>query len=119
MPTRKEHFQKAEGNRNFAESIALTSQPHIEWALTALFYAAVHFVEAYLADTGQHLKTHKTRDNVVARDSQLRRFFKQYQDLKYYGEAARYEIVPFRPEDFTDRALPALQAIEAQVRRIC
>jgi len=65
-----------------------------------------------------HLKSHQTRDNVVARDSHLRPIFKHYSDLKYFGYAARYEMIGFTANDVTAKALPALQTVEVQIRRL-
>ncbi len=79
--------------------MALDSQAKIEWALVIFFYAAVHYVEAYLADVGQHLRSHTTRDAFVGRDTYLRRIFSEYQDLKYYGYSARYEMSVFAASD--------------------
>jgi len=67
-----------------------------------LFYAAMHYVEAYLATVGQHLRSHTTRDNFVGRDARLRRIYSEYQDLKYYGYNARYEMQTFNAADVAD-----------------
>ena len=92
MPSKQEHITKAEGNATFALSLELTSQPRIDWALVALFYAALHYVEAYLATQTVHLRSHTARDSVVAREPILKKIFSQYQDLKFYGFTARYEM---------------------------
>jgi hypothetical protein len=62
LPTKEEHIAKAEGNAAFALSLPLEDQARIDWALIALFYAAMHYVEAYLSTIGQHLRSHTTRD---------------------------------------------------------
>lgn len=87
-----------------ALSFKLDDQTRIDWALVMLFYAALHYVEAYLAKSGIHLRSHTTRDNAMSRDSALREIFKQYADLKYYGYNARYEISGFKPTDVTETA---------------
>lgn len=85
----------------FARSLPLTDQTRIDWALVIIFYAAVHYVEAYLAKRGIHLRSHASRDSYVARDSVLRQVWNEYQDLKYFGFNARYEFLAFTPHDFT------------------
>lgn len=82
-----------------ALSMASDSQAKIDWALVILFYAAMHYIEAYLATLGQHLRSHTTRDNFVGRDVQLRRIYSEYQDLKYFGYNARYEMQKFTASD--------------------
>ena len=82
-----------------------------------MFYAAVHFVEAYFADQGQHLVSHETRGNYVARDAKLRPIYKDYEDLKFYGFNARYEMMGFTRQDVKD-ALPKAQAIKSHIQRL-
>jgi len=116
VPSKTEHVTKAEGNETFVSGIALTAQPNIDWALVVIFYAAVHYVEAYLSLTGIHLRSHATRDNCVGRDSRLRLIFREYGDLKYYAYNARYEVMPFSASDVANVALPALDKIKAQLK---
>jgi arginine utilization protein RocB len=105
VPTKEQHVAKAEGNASFALSLTLDSTAKIDWALIALFYAALHYIEAYLAATsGIHVRSHETRDRMVARESNLRKIFNEYSDLKYYGYNARYEISPFSAEDVQKHA---------------
>lgn len=103
MPTREQHVAKANGNAKFALSLSLDNQASIDWALAALFYGAMHYVEAYLAPI-IHLKSHETRDQYIARDSNLRKVFKEYGHLKYFGFNARYEVCGFKAADVSDEA---------------
>lgn len=116
MPTKEEHIAKAEGNAAFALSLPLENQTKIDWALIVLFYAALHYVEAYLSTIGQHLRSHTTRDNAVGRDSNLRKVYSEYQDLKYYGYNARYEVCGFKPADVTNTAATGFAAIKARIK---
>jgi hypothetical protein len=115
VPSKGEHVQKADGDANFALALPLTSQPNIDWALIALFYAAMHYIEAYMATKGQHLRSHETRDKMVARDSNLRKIFKEYADLKYYGYVARYEPYQFKATDVTSSAAPQFQTLKTHI----
>ena len=68
-----------------------------------MFYAALHFVEAYCAkQLNQHLRSHTTRDSYVNRESNLRKIRKQYHHLKFYGYNARYEPDQFTVQDVRD-----------------
>lgn len=103
MPSKDEHLEKAEGNEAFAPSIVHDTQTRIDWKLIVLFYAAVHYIEAYFAATlGIHLKSHVTRDSYVARDSNLKKIFSSYQHLKYFGYNARYEVFRFTVKDIQE-----------------
>ena len=114
MPSKEEHIAKAEGNARFASSLPLNDSASIDWALVATFYAAMHYVEAYLATKGQHVRSHTTRDGYVGRDVNLKKIYNQYQDLKYYGYNARYEMTSFHSTDVASASLD-LGAIRAQI----
>jgi len=118
VPSKEEHIAKANGDAAFALSLSLDSQPQIDWALVALFYAALHYVEAYLAVIfGMHTRSHTRRDSIVGRDSNLRRIFHEYQDLKFFGYNARYEMGVFRPKDVTDQAVPKFEKIKSHLKK--
>jgi hypothetical protein len=115
LPTKEEHIQKAEGNEAFAISIEQDNQTRIDWTLVILFYAAVHYVEAYLAKhLGMHLRSHTTRDTYVGRESNLKKIFSPYQHLKFYGYNARYELYGFTVKD-TQAAVKDLAAIKTHL----
>ena len=114
MPSKADHLTKTEGNARFAMSLTLDDQPSIDWALVALFYSAMHHVEAYLATRGEHLRSHRTRDSVVGRDSKLKPIFADYQELKFYGYNARYEMLAFKARD-VEIAVGHLEAIRLAI----
>ena len=116
MPTKDEHVAKASGNEKFALSIVLKDKIHIDWALISMFYAGVHYVEAYLATIGQHIRSHETRDKFVARDTNLRSVYNNYSDLKYFGYNARYEVSNFDAKTVSDAA-KHLSAIKTKLKR--
>lgn len=117
MPTKAEHLARAEGNCTLALSMALDSQAKIDWVLVILFYAAMHYVEAYLATVGQHLRSHTARDGFVGRDPNLRRIYSDYQDLKYFGYNARYEMQKFVASDVT-HVTTSFATIQAHIKTI-
>ena len=114
MPSRDQHVTKADGNAAFALTLPLDSQPQIDWALVALFYAAMHYIEAYLAPTF-HVKSHETRDKYINREAHLRRIFKEYSHLKYFGFNARYEVCGFTAADVKDEAAKDYETIKAHI----
>ncbi len=117
VPSRTDHVAKADGNAEFALSLPLNTQPNIDWALVALFYAALHYIEAYLAPA-HHLRSHEARDNYVGRDANLKSIYVEYGELKYYGFNARYGVFGFTPKDVTDHAAVAFSAIKAHVQSL-
>jgi len=114
VPTREQHVTKADGNAAFALSLPLENQTQIEWALVALFYAAMHYIEAYLAPN-THLRSHEARDKYVGRESHLRLIFKEYSHLKYFSVNASYEICTFRAEDVQNEASRDYETIKRHI----
>ena len=71
MPSRAEHIAKAEANEQVAH---LLQAVHPDWAVTALFYAAVHWVDAVLDgldETRVHPRSHAQRRGYIARRPEL------------------------------------------------
>ena len=100
MPTRDEHLRKAQGNEAFADSIDPTNQARVDWKLVVLFYAAMHYVEAYAAKAhNEHLRGHRTRDSYISREPNLKKVRVPYKHLKFFGYNARYEMDSFTVED--------------------
>jgi hypothetical protein len=91
-PTKDEHRAKAEHNEFLANEL---DNPFWDWAITGLFYSALHYVEAYLATKGIHFRRHKLRDSWIYRDAALKPIYIDYRELQTESEDARYmEIVP-------------------------
>ena len=100
MPTTAEHIVKATGNEKFADSLGMADQSQIDWKLTVIFYAAMHYVEAHLAKSlNMHLRSHTTRDGYVTREATLKKARTEYNHLKYYAYNARYEVSGFTATD--------------------
>ena len=118
MPTKQQHITKADGTASFATSLSLDSQTKVDWALVCLFYAALHYIEAYLATTGRHERSHQTRDGIVGRDGNLKPIFDEYEELKFYGYNARYECYGFKAADVTGNATAAFIKIKAHIQRL-
>ena len=62
MPTERSHLRQAEHNRVLIETLDPKDPRFLDWIVTAAFYAAVHFIEAWLAGINQHSSTHTDRD---------------------------------------------------------
>ncbi|HZQ98146.1 MAG TPA: hypothetical protein VFC93_04930 [Chloroflexota bacterium] len=99
MPARSEHLEQARRNRAFAERILREwgdDETAIQWAVTAVFCAAVHYVDAYLAEFNQHPKSHEQRTYLLqtAPDD----FYVAYRSLYDASRQARYDARRFRPD---------------------
>ncbi|MEO8370661.1 MAG: hypothetical protein ABI806_15870 [Candidatus Solibacter sp.] len=117
MPAQQDHIHKADRNSGLAISMTLDSPAKIDWALVILFYSAMHYVEAYLAGLGQHLRSHTTRDAYIGREAQLRTIYVEYSDLKYYAYNARYEMAEFAQSDVA-AAVASLATVKSHISSI-
>ncbi len=102
MPTKAEHQRKAEHDERFVSSLDVATTPYLDWAITALFYSGLHYVEAYFATRGVHSADHRTRDSAVQRDVSIKQLYNDYSELKNFSINARYYMVAFTPDDVRD-----------------
>ncbi len=84
------------------------------WALTMLFYAAVHRVQACFVTQGKYPITHTHRDSAIRRDSNLKSIYVDYREIENLSRTARYDTVPSTESD-VKLAEPCLQRIKAAV----
>jgi len=68
-----------------------------DWAVTTLFYSAVHWIDAYLEVGGQirHPKDHGERYREIRGNGFLRGLYPAYRELDDRSRDARYECAAF------------------------
>jgi hypothetical protein len=96
------HFEQARQNRDFAEELLAgggKSPTHVQWAVVAAFYCAVHCMQGYLIDQGRDPRSHMARGNEIADPSNHVPLPVQrdYEALKQFSERARYRLAAFAP----------------------
>ena len=119
MATKDEHAAKADNNAAFARALELKSQINIDWALTALFYSGLHYVDAYLVKQGTlaHLfDTHAKRQRMIETDRSLKKVKNEYYDLKNLSIRARYFCHATKADKVTKDAIPALEIIKTHIK---
>jgi hypothetical protein len=97
------YLARAERNRAVARALCepshalgLHPQP-LEWAAIAAFYAAVHYVNAFVWERfGQSPGDHQARRGFVSRTAPLNQVLRPYDLLMDLGWQARYALI-FRP----------------------
>jgi hypothetical protein len=99
VSTSDQHKQRAEHNEFLRDEL---DNPFWDWAVSATFYAAVHYVEAYLAKCNPpvHSRNHDYRDSHILRDAKIRIIYDDYKLLKTESHDARYlPHIPFGQAD--------------------
>lgn len=94
LPLTSQHLATAEENRQLAERIvtdAASSPDLIRWASVIAFYAAVQYVNAFLAENWTVPGTHVERERAMRLfRTPLRPIIPPYQTLKSKSLAVRY-----------------------------
>jgi hypothetical protein len=73
LPSKDEHLKQAQHNEQLAD--ALSKGAYIDWAVTVLFYAALHYVDAVLAVSQVNPDTHGERQTEIQRNDTLKRMY--------------------------------------------
>ena len=96
MPNLAEHLEQVERNESLYRDLCrlyTTVPQYSEWEVVALFYAALHYVDAWLASNGHtHPRNHAQRTAIVMNDSALIPISEQYGKLYRLSVLARYEM---------------------------
>lgn len=114
--TPEQHISKANANETFALSLDLIDQAKIDWAITALFYSALHHVQAYFIKRRSSIpELHTQRDSQIRRDALLRPIYHDYSTLKKRSRTVRYEVWPTFKETEVARMYERLTNIKSTI----
>ena len=88
MPNSTDHILQAKHNEDFYQVI--DKKLYSDWAMTVLFYAALHYIDAFLDRVGIDPGGHQERDKLVQNRKELCPIWHQYKFLKNRSINARY-----------------------------
>ena len=115
MPSIEEHKRKYEENRRLLDTnLNIECCDFYNWIVTVSFYAALHLVEARLAEEGVDSKDHFARNNNVERFRYFKNIRNQYKTLYDKSRIARYDG-SFMNKKKGEFALKCLKEIEEQL----
>jgi hypothetical protein len=115
LSTKQEHDDKADHNEYLVSTL---DNPFFDWQVTALFYAALHRVEAYFATKNIHLPTHTVRDSQIHRDHDLKSIYVDYRELEGESRAARYNPTVIFTKIDVQRLTTRLKTIKDYIANI-
>ena len=113
MPLQPEHIAKAERNEKFAETVCKTK--YYEWAITIIFYSALHYVDAVLAASGIHPENHTDRGDAMGVNPTLLRVREEYRLLETLSRNSRYRAMRIDENDL-GKAQAAFGALRSHLR---
>jgi hypothetical protein len=98
MPNLADHLLQARHNEEFYR--ATDKNAYSDWAVTAIYYAALHYIDSFLATTGMiDPGGHDVRDQQVRTRAELRPIGQLYFRLKSRSRNARYYCARFQPAE--------------------
>ena len=116
MPTTDEFLAQAERNERFAEAASSLAERFTEWEVTALFYAALHYVNAFLKSQDLEPQTHHARGRLVQRHTEA---WDEYHSLYVSSVVARYGLKRYTPAEVDElRAGPFQQVKTEMLQRL-
>ena len=98
MAGASEHLAQFDHNLGVADRLADSSD--FDWAVTAFFYAALHFTQAYLSTRDVIVASHGQRDRVMRNTAELVSILHSYRTLRDESEHARYECRSYSREEY-------------------
>lgn len=104
MPLTPEHLAKSSAVETLALSMDVSKPGAIDWAITMLFYSALHQVEAYFAKQKIHHGGHggtSGRDSSIENDPYTNGISQTYQRMKTASINARYNVMTYTPAKIT------------------
>jgi uncharacterized protein (UPF0332 family) len=118
-PTPQEHLTQASKNEAFYRQNCGGDATARQWAMVALFYCAMHEVQAFIVAHGQRPESHSDRTAVLrANEFQLGKDLRRhYRRLIQYGHDVRYAFLEPTPQDLTD-AEDRLTKIRNEISRL-
>ena len=103
MPAPADHLRQAAANEEFADFVRNSGKPeHMSWAVTALFYAAVHLGRAYVQRKEPALvaTSHQSFASHFLRLTKSTDLYRYYRELKDESERGRYDCVKHSASDY-------------------
>jgi uncharacterized protein (UPF0332 family) len=94
-PTVQDHLDQAQHNESFLNDFDLLNTAYRDWAFTVVFYAAVHYIDAFLLAKNQNPANHGQRLRAISQDADLSLYYKHYRHLYDDSREVRYEC--YRP----------------------
>ncbi len=123
MGSTKFHIDKAERNEQFFQSNNLRTSSFNEWGVTVLFYSAMHYVDAVLAQETalplhyHHPKKHPYRNTGVAKSLTLASVYNDYRALHDRSIDARYNRISFPPNFLSNLETARFEPVKRCVRK--
>ena len=112
---RVKHLSKAEHNEKFFRSFDMDNTDFRDWIIIGMFYAAIHYYEAYFALKNKHSGSHDTADDWISNDAKISDTYFDYRELKQQRWYANYKAKRFTPDEIKRVILPKFDNIKSKI----
>lgn len=109
------HLSKADHNEKFFNSFDLKNTTFRDWVVVGIFYAALHYYEAYFANQNKHSRNHDLSDDWIANDDNISESYLNYRELKEQRWNASYWSKSFSADEITNSILPKFNSIKSLI----
>lgn len=103
---------------NIAAAQLLAESELWDWAVTALFYSALHLAQAYIVRSGIVAESHRARNRRMLEMVEVRPIVNSYRTLQDESEHARYECRYFSHSDFEAIRDGVFQQVSSHLRSL-
>jgi hypothetical protein len=115
VPDIDSHRRQVDHNRETLAYLQVAGEAHADWAVTVLFYTALHLIDQVLYHNGRiNPRNHFQRHAAIAREPALIPIYPDYRELEHQSRRARYECARFTAEEVR-RLTERLEQIQRQV----
>jgi hypothetical protein len=102
MPSEDEHLMQAKENEALAEFL-LDHDRFLGWAVSSIFYAAVHYGRAFMrSQNGPVITSHRGFETHFLRHTRDQALYNLYRRMKDESERARYDCARYNKSDVAD-----------------
>jgi hypothetical protein len=124
--TAAQYLEQAAHNTELAQYLRANKIDYLDWSATCLFYAAIHYVNAYFVKMGIPIPRRHTsldakkspgRMNIVQQDPHLSAIYLEYRHLDDESRDARYELRKIPPSEYDNFLLPKFEKIRKYIVR--
>ena len=115
---RLRHINKALHNEQYFGSFDIDNTKFPDWVVVGIFYATLHYYEAYFANFNKHSRDHGIYDEWIPNDTSIKNTYLDYRELKQYRWHATYRFRNFTPAEIKADILPKFENIKSRILSI-
>ena len=90
----------------------------MDWVVTGIYYAALHYIESYLALLNRHPRSNEYRERMFQELKELTPIYPDFRTLKDYSQGARYDLQRFSRDEVEDMIKNELADIRNHITSI-